>query len=340
MRRLLLLATVALVAPVAGPPPANAGGLPTVSINNVGVTEGNSGDVRANFLVTLSSAYTDTVFVSVRTQSGTAVVDRDYTNWLGNYNFFPGQTQKTFNVPILPDLDIEGDETFTAEITFVDNATIADGEGVGTIRTDDLCRGQKPTLWGDGIVLGTGASEIIGGSQDDDIIKGGGGNDTVCAGPGDDLMSAESSGDGNDLWDGGPGIDAVSYFVRNQAVTASIDNLANDGSGSEADDVRTTVEQLYGGQGPDTLRGSGGANKLFGEDGADRLFGLGGNDILNGKDGNDELIGGAGGDVANGNGGSDTLKLIDGVNGNDTGNGGVGTDTATKDPGDTVTNVP
>ena len=52
---------------------------PTLSINDVSVTEGNSGTVNAVFTVTLSSASSQTVTVTYATANGTATAGSDYT---------------------------------------------------------------------------------------------------------------------------------------------------------------------------------------------------------------------------------------------------------------------
>src|SRR5262245_10578660 len=52
---------------------------PTLAINDVTVTEGNSGTVNANFTVRLSAASTQTVTVKYATANGTATAPADYT---------------------------------------------------------------------------------------------------------------------------------------------------------------------------------------------------------------------------------------------------------------------
>jgi Ca2+-binding RTX toxin-like protein len=114
-------------------------------------------------------------------------------------------------------------------------------------------------------------------------------------------------------------------------VNVSLNESANDGGAGEGDNVPTTVERVIGGNGSDTLTGSGLANTLDGG---------GGGDTIRGQAGNDILIGGTGADRLFGEADEDALNLVDGVNGNDNGDGGPGIDSATKDSGDTVVNVP
>ena len=63
------------------------------------------------------------------------------------------------------------------------------------------------------------------------------------------------------------------------------DGNATDGPAGARDNVDTTVENLLGGSGDDSLTGSAVANRLTGGLAADRLNGLGGNDTLVANDG-------------------------------------------------------
>ena len=74
-------------------------------------------------------------------------------------------------------------------------------------------------------------------------------------------------------------------------------------------------ENLYGGDGGDTLTGSNGPNVIFGGGGGDVLSGLSGIDLLYGEGGNDTVSGGADADMLSGGGGTNTLA------------GGLGDDT-------------
>jgi hypothetical protein len=58
-----------------------------------------------------------TVTVNYATSNGTANAGSDYTATTGTLTFLPGDTSETFNVPILPDAVVEGDETFNLTLT-------------------------------------------------------------------------------------------------------------------------------------------------------------------------------------------------------------------------------
>jgi hypothetical protein len=90
------------------------------------------------FTVTLSAPSTVPVTVSYATADGTAKVsDNDYTAASGTLTFAPGQTSKTIIVLVNGDRRREGNETFFVELVDAVFATIADGQGIGTIRNDD-----------------------------------------------------------------------------------------------------------------------------------------------------------------------------------------------------------
>ena len=112
-------------------------GLPSLSVNDVTVTEGQSGTVNANFTVTLSASSGQTVSVGYSTADGTATAGADYNAGGGNLIFSPGVTTRTLTVQVTSDTLDELDETFFANLADPNNAEIADGQGVGTITDDD-----------------------------------------------------------------------------------------------------------------------------------------------------------------------------------------------------------
>ena len=90
-----------------------------------------------------------------------------------------------------------------------------------------------------------------------------------------------------------------------------------------ADGVTSGDDQVYGGDGHDTIHGLGGSDDLFGDDGRDKLFGGDGNDWLEGGRGKDELNGGDDNDFLWGQDGDDELN---GGNNDDYLDGGIGAD--------------
>ena len=117
--------------------------IPSLSIGDSVVTEGNSGSVSALFPVTLSSATGATTTVSFATSDGTATAaSGDYVATSGIVTIPAGSTTGTIMVTVLGDTVTELDETFFVNLSSPVNATITDAQGQGTIVNDD----GRPTL--------------------------------------------------------------------------------------------------------------------------------------------------------------------------------------------------
>ncbi|HEV7573468.1 MAG TPA: Calx-beta domain-containing protein [Thermoanaerobaculia bacterium] len=110
---------------------------PSISISDAQVVEGNAGTATMTFNVFLSAASASTVTASFATASGTATSGTDFTPNSGTVTFTAGQTMQTINVSVLGDVTPEADETLLVNLTNPVNATIADNQGVGTIKNDD-----------------------------------------------------------------------------------------------------------------------------------------------------------------------------------------------------------
>ena len=111
----------------------------SLSINDVTLTEGNSGTKNAIFTVTLSGETFQPVTVNYATANGTATAGSDYTATTGTliFNVNPGETSKQITVPILGDTLAESNETFFINLSNPINATIVDTQGIATITNDD-----------------------------------------------------------------------------------------------------------------------------------------------------------------------------------------------------------
>lgn len=134
----------------------------TVSVNDVTVTEGNSGSVNANFKVTLSAATDQTVSVQVATANGTsnpAMAGSDYAAQSSTVTFAPGETQKTISVAVNGDTIDEANETFFVNLSNASGAVIADGQGLGTINDNDVL--PQATLSGASVISeGNGGADF------------------------------------------------------------------------------------------------------------------------------------------------------------------------------------
>jgi hypothetical protein len=77
------------------------------------------------------------VTVAYSTGNGTATAGSDYRAASGTLTFAPGETSKTLTVLVNGDRSGEANETFVVNLGSPTNATIADGQGVGTITDDE-----------------------------------------------------------------------------------------------------------------------------------------------------------------------------------------------------------
>ncbi len=113
-------------------------GAQTLSIADAAVFEGDTGTTFAVFDVTLQGITPLIVEVSFATEDGTATVaDRDYAAKSGVLSFRGAGTQQIM-VEVFGDDQVEDDEVFSVTLSNVVNATIADGDGQGTIFNDDV----------------------------------------------------------------------------------------------------------------------------------------------------------------------------------------------------------
>src|SRR5262249_35426121 len=122
--------------------------LPTLSIGDARVTEGDAGTVAAQFTVSLSTGSSQTVTVDYATSNGTALAGSDYVAASGTVTFSPGSVQRTINVTVNGDTVVEPNESFFVTLSGPTNATLADAQGTGTIENDDTPPSTgEPVSW-------------------------------------------------------------------------------------------------------------------------------------------------------------------------------------------------
>ena len=287
---------------------------------------------------------------------------------------------------------------FTARDSGTGTDNLMEIENVkGSLAGEDILTGDENANVLKGL---DGADTLDGGDGDDTLLPN---RPAEMDAMGDPIANAADSGatppevDGIDDVDGGEGSDTISYEGESAAVTVDLAAVVAradgpDGTANTADDIpahvaaavdgaatdrielvnrgtaeeprnESTIENVRGGFGGDTLTGDVRGNVLTGGAGADTLNGdalsvegataaatfdaltKGGNDTLNGGADGDTLNGGAGADMLNGGAGDDTLNgnagndILDGGAGNDALDGGAGNDQfiITKgDGGDTI----
>ena len=119
--------------------------LRSLSISDMTVTEGNSGDKVMTFTVTLSASPKQTVNVRYATEDDTAKAGEDYVAQSNVLTFAANATgddlKQTISITIHGDTTIEPDEYFLVRLSADSvqplNAIISDNIGVGTIQTDE-----------------------------------------------------------------------------------------------------------------------------------------------------------------------------------------------------------
>ncbi|MGH2694765.1 MAG: calcium-binding protein [Actinomycetota bacterium] len=164
--------------------------------------------------------------------------------------------------------------------------SITGGAGVNAIAHDLATNGvtvdlQTGTATGDGtdtlsgiqVALGTQFDDTLRGDNGDNLFEGEGGTDAIDGSAGTDTYAL---------------LDAESGDVDLGAQTATATYVPFDpGTGEEGDPVQSNVslsgiENVWGSEGDDVIRGDDGVNRLFGNPGSDQIFGLGGDDHLDG----------------------------------------------------------
>jgi hypothetical protein len=205
--------------------------------------------------------------------------------------------------------------------------TYVNGAGFDYIDYSDKPAGVEASIDGapndpDGENIPVGVEALIGSDFDDtltgsvrrDLLFGDGGKDTVdgvdgddelTGGPGDDLLRGGSGtdtlvgDDGADRVEGGDGFDRYLAIYNDRlpgpgrTVRVSLNDVADDGTDGEGDDVRTDVENLstfvYRAMGQAVFVGDADVNILNGGPAGDVLDGAGGGDFVNGGAGDDTV---------------------------------------------------
>ena len=253
------------------------GGNPTLSINDVSISEGNSGITNAQLTVSLSAPSSQTISVSFATSDGTAISGSDYITTIGTITFAPSETIKTVIVPVNGDLNIESDETFFVDLSNPTDILITDSHGIVTIINDDsnimpitFC-GKTIDQFA-AVIDGTVNNDVLKGTLGDDLIQGFTGNDRIFGMSGNNCIIG---GLGNDYLVGGAGDDTIQ------------ENDDNDKIWGQAG-----IDTLFGGTGIDRIVGGTGNDFLYGESENDFLWGQTGDDILDGGTEIDICLGG------------------------------------------------
>ena len=110
------------------------GSLSTVSISDASASE-DGGFLQ--FTVSLSEPSDGSVAIAYETANGSATASSDFWGKTGTMTFNAGEQVRYITVDLIDDANFEGTENMFLNITSVTNASITDGQGVGTIIDDD-----------------------------------------------------------------------------------------------------------------------------------------------------------------------------------------------------------
>jgi len=135
----------------------------TISIDDVSLNEGNTGTTSFDFTVSLSDpAGAGGVSFDISTADGSASSTSDYiAKSLTGQTIAAGSSTYTFSVLVNGDNAFEGNESFFVNLTNVTNATVDDGQGVGTILDDDSCAAPFTPI---PAIQGSGSAAAITGT--------------------------------------------------------------------------------------------------------------------------------------------------------------------------------
>ncbi len=116
--------------------------VPSISINDVGITEGDSGSSNLVFTASISPAPVGSVSVDFVAAANTATSPSDFSPTTGTVNFTNAVTTATISIPVIGDCTIESSpssETFFVNLSnATGGATISDAQGIGTISDNDV----------------------------------------------------------------------------------------------------------------------------------------------------------------------------------------------------------
>ena len=276
----------------------------SLSINDVTVTEGNSGTTNATFTVSLSSAASTVVSVDYATANGTATAGTDYIALPTTpLTFNPGETSKTITVPVNGDNQVELNETFFVNLSNLQtngsNVSLADNQGQGTINNDDsatISINDVTVIEGNSGTTNAVFTVTLSNAVDTAVTVNYATADGTATTTDNDYTAiattplifnaGETSKTITVAVNGDNQVESnETFFVNLSNLNANGRNVTiadNQGQGTITNDDRSTFKK--------TIIGGPGNDNLIGSQGVDYIFGRGGNDTLTGGNGADSFV--------------------------------------------------
>jgi hypothetical protein len=149
-----------------------AGGTPALSIGDVSLAEGDSGETDFTFTISIVEASVSDVSVDFATADDSAGAADDYTAISGTATIAAGATSTTVTVKVQGDTTVEPDETFFVNLSNPVNATISDIQGFGTIENDDTAPTVTLSLSDTSLVEAGGVATVtatLSAGSDEDV---------------------------------------------------------------------------------------------------------------------------------------------------------------------------
>ncbi|HEB70399.1 MAG TPA: hypothetical protein ENI88_12395, partial [Desulfobulbus sp.] len=118
----------------------------SISVDDVSGAEDTVGTITFTLSISPAVKTGDAVTIEYATADGTATADGDFQGIPStSMTFFPGDASKTVSVTIVPDSAVEGDETFTLQLSNPsvtpaagNSVNLLTSSGTGTITNDDM----------------------------------------------------------------------------------------------------------------------------------------------------------------------------------------------------------
>ncbi len=319
--------------------------IPTISIEDIVVTEGDLA-LYADVILRLNGPSNQATSVEILSTDMTALGGVDYRDMaVTTVSFDPGETLKTYKVPIINDASVEPNETLAVTLQNPFGLSILNPTRTVTIKDDDLSQvvvstqdlqqaeGDTGTV--DFMFVATRSGdtsstqtvnwsvESVGAGTNaataDDFPGALFPNGVVTFGIGETqkTITIQTGGDltfeGDETFGVRLSNPSAGLVILNDLATATLlndDTEVNTVTGTVGDDIlvgNALPDNAHLLAGDDVFSGLGNDDTINGDAGNDTLNGNGGDDILAGGDGADLLEGSSGDDVLHGGDDADTL---------------------------------